>query len=107
MFSQVFYLIRAKADGQYLMARPLQTEEREGRSTTEQTYLILFKEHFDALTYLNTHGADLVDQFAVESMPGGQLGSVIKRWGFTGIGLVEDPLLPQIEFLQYKTNPEV
>lgn len=101
MFSQVFYLIRSKVDGQYLVARPKQIEEREGRSPVDPAYLILFKEHFDALSYLNTHGADVANQFAVESLPGNQLGSLIKRWGFAGLGLVQDPLIPRIEFLQH------
>lgn len=104
MFSQVFYLIRSKVDGQYLIARPLQSEEQKERSTLEPAFLLLFKEHFDALSYLNTHGAHVADQFAVESMPGDQLGGILKRWGFTGIGLVEDPLLPRIEFMQQKTD---
>lgn len=105
MFSQVFYLIRSKVDGQYLVARPkVKTEDREEQSFLDPAYLILFREHFDALSYLNTHGADLADQFAVESMPGNQLGSLIKRWGFKGFGLVEDPLLPRIEFLLHEAD---
>lgn len=88
-------------DGQYLVAHPKRkTEEHEGELSPDPTYLLMFKEHFDALSYLNTHGSDLVHQFAVESMPGSQVGSLIKRWGFAGIGLVQDPLLPQIEFLR-------
>jgi len=30
----------------------------------------MFREHFDALSYLNTHGSDLADRFGVESVPG-------------------------------------
>lgn len=104
MFSQVFYLIRSKVDGQYLVARPKVQSDRQDRSPDDPTYLLMFKEHFDALSYLNTHGADLANQFAIESMPGNQLGSLMKRWGFVGIGLVQDPLLPQIEFLQQATD---
>lgn len=105
MFSQVFYLIRSKIDGQYLVARPsLQTQNRADRSPDHPTYLLMFKEHFDALSYLNTHGADLADQFAVESVSGSQLGGLMKRWGFVGVGLVQDPLLPRIEFLQQESD---
>jgi hypothetical protein len=92
MYSQVFYLIRSKVDGSYLAAHP-KAGESEG-------YLLMFKEHFDALSYLNKYAFDVVDKFGVESVPGSQLKGVLNRWGFTGIGLVQDPLLPRIEFLK-------
>jgi hypothetical protein len=41
----------------------------------------------------------VADRFAVEPLPDSQLNSLLKRWGFTGIGMVQDPLLPQIDFL--------
>ncbi|MFH7027787.1 MAG: hypothetical protein ACHBN1_20915 [Heteroscytonema crispum UTEX LB 1556] len=91
MLSQVYYLVRSKADGSYLAARP----NSEGLG-----YLLLFREHFDALSYLNTHAAELANRFSVESLPGTQLGSLLKRWGFNGVGIVNDPLIPNIEFLQ-------
>lgn len=95
MFSQVYYLVRSRADGRYLTASP------DDGSTAEAPprYLLMFPEHFDALSYLNTHGASVADQFAVESVSGSQLKSLMQRWGFTGMGLVQDPLLPKIEFL--------
>jgi hypothetical protein len=93
MLSQVFYLIRSKTDGQYLVARPNGDAESPG-------YLLMFKEHYDALSYINTHGAEVADRFAVESIAGTQLGNLIKRWGFVGMGLVQDPLLPRVEFLR-------
>jgi hypothetical protein len=93
MLSQVFYLIRSKTDGQYLVARPNADAESPG-------YLLMFKEHYDALSYINTHGAEVADRFAVESIAGTQLGNLIKRWGFVGMGLVQDPLLPRVEFLR-------
>ncbi|GAB4377649.1 MAG: hypothetical protein Kow00121_27720 [Elainellaceae cyanobacterium] len=99
MLSQVFYLIRSKADGQYLVARPQSKTGADREQESTPKYLLLFKEHFDALSYLNTHGGELADQFMVESMPGNQLGTLLKRWGFVGMGLVQDPLIPQIEFL--------
>ena len=94
MLSQVHYLIRSKLDGQYLSAR-----FPRGKSEAEVNYLLLFKEHFDALSYLNTHAADVADRFAVESLAPIQLKGVLQRWGFKGIGLVRDPLEPSIEFL--------
>jgi hypothetical protein len=61
----------------------------------------MFREHFEALSYLNTHGSGVADRFAVESLPGTQLAGLIKRWGFAGVGIVQDPLLPRIEFLSH------
>jgi hypothetical protein len=100
MFSEVFYLIRSKADGQYLVART-QAKPRDDRQEESQ-YILLFKEHYDALSYINTHGADVADRFGVESIAGSQLGNLMKRWGFAGMGVVQDPLLPRIEFLQHE-----
>ncbi|NJM69310.1 MAG: hypothetical protein HC862_03235 [Scytonema sp. RU_4_4] len=91
MFSEVYYLVRSKADGRYLLARS--NPEANG-------YLLLFREHFDALSYLNTHAGEVANRFAVESVPGSQIGALLKRWGFSGVGIVSDPLLPKIEFLQ-------
>ena len=112
MLSQVFYLIRSKADGQYLVARtkaePKQRADRTGGAGTidaqavDAQYLLVFKEHYDALSYINTHGADVANRFAVESIAGTQLGNLLKRWGFMGMGMVQDPLLPRIEFLQHE-----
>ncbi|NJO44005.1 MAG: hypothetical protein HC865_26455 [Cyanobacteria bacterium RU_5_0] len=99
MLSQIFYVIRSRTDGQYLVAHPSQSGGGEA-SQTALSYLLMFKEHADALSYLNTHGAGVVGQFAVESLPSTQLGNLLKRWGFTGIGVVQDPLLPRIEFLR-------
>jgi hypothetical protein len=92
MLSEVYYIVRSKADGRYLTARP--NEDTSG-------YLLLFRENFDALTYLNTHAAEVANRFAVESIPGTQLGSLLQRWGFTGVGVVTDPLLPKVDFLQH------
>ncbi|MBD2163407.1 hypothetical protein H6G04_03215 [Calothrix membranacea FACHB-236] len=92
MLSEVYYLVRSKSDGRYLTARP--DAETSG-------YLLLFKEHFDALSYLNTHAAEVANRFAVESIPGTQVNNLLKRWGFYGIGIVTDPLLPKVEFLQH------
>lgn len=95
MFSQIHYLILSRADGRYLVAKPNASDD-----PTAASYLLMFREHFDALSYLNTHGADVADRFAVESVSGTQLKGLLKRWGFTGVGIVQDPLVPQIEFLE-------
>jgi hypothetical protein len=92
MLSEVYYLVRSQADGRHLAARPNQDDT--------STYLLLFREHFDALSYLNTHAAELANRFGIESITGSQLGGLLKRWGFKGVGIVDDPLLPKIEFLQ-------
>ncbi|MBD2414354.1 hypothetical protein FACHB389_08425 [Nostoc calcicola FACHB-389] len=92
MLSEVYYLVRSKSDGRYLTARP--NAEASG-------YLLLFRENFDALSYLNTHAGEVANRFAIESIAGTQLGSLLKRWGFIGVGIVTDPLLPKIEFLQH------
>jgi hypothetical protein len=93
MFSQAYYGLRSQQDGQYLVARPRGTPEASG-------FLILFSADYDALSYLNKHAADVVQHFAVESISGGQLKQIMDRWGFEGIGLVTDPLVPQVDFLK-------
>ncbi len=91
--SEIYYLIRSRADGSYLVAHPHQDQ------TSQLSYLLLFREHFDALSYLNKYATDLADRFTVESIPSSQLRGILSRWGFTGIGIVQDPLLPRIEFV--------
>ena len=91
MLSETYSLIRSKADGRYLAARP---NEDDG-----STFVLLFRENFDALSYLNTHAGDLADRLGVETISGTQLKTVLQRWSFKGIGMVTDPLLPTIEFL--------
>jgi hypothetical protein len=53
------------------------------------------------MSYLNTHAADLANRLTVEPLASNQIGSLLKRWGFAGVGIVNDPLLPEIEFLQH------
>ena len=96
MFSQVYYLILSRADGRYLVAKP-----KTRTQDTEPGYLLMFREHFDALSYLNTHGAGVADRFAVESVTGTQIKNLLQRWGYSGVGIVQDPLIPQIEFLSH------
>jgi len=91
------YLLRSKQDGQYLVARL-----RKGESETPASYLLLFKESYDALSYINTHAQDLANNFSVETLSGTQLKGLMQRWGFAGIGLVSEPLEPQVQFLAYE-----
>ncbi len=96
MFTQIHYLILSRRNGRYLVAQP-----KAGSPEAGACYLLMFREHFDALSYVNTHGADLADQFSVESVSGSQLKNLLERWGFVGVGVVQDPLVPQIEFFSY------
>lgn len=91
-----YYLVRARMDGRYLTAHPRAESDPDQPSPA---FLLLFQEHYDALSYLNTHAAGLADQFAVESITNGQVGSLLERWGFNGVGMVRDPLVPSVEFL--------
>lgn len=92
----VYYLLRSRDDGRYLVAHP-----RLDPESTPPSYLLMFREDFDALSYLNTHGADLKNRFAVESMTIAQIKNLTNRWGFSGVGIVQDPLLPKVEFLSH------
>jgi len=87
--TQTYHVIRSKIDGKYLVA-----------NVNKSTYLLIYKEDFEALTYLNTHGAKIAGNFAVESITNTQLKGILQRWGFSGIGLVEDPILPKINFMK-------
>lgn len=89
------YLIRSRVDGRYLTAR-LKAE------ASEAGYLLLFQQDYEALSYLNTHARDVASRFAVESLPESQLKGLLKRWGFKGVGLVQDSLEPRIQFLTYE-----
>lgn len=96
MFSEIYYLIRSRKDGKYLVARLSNPATEQ-----ENQYLLVFRENHDALSYLNTHATNLSNQFSVESLGTNQLKNVLERWGFQGIGMVNDPLEPQIQFLSY------
>ena len=96
MLSEVYYILRSKADGRYVTSHP--------EPDSPLAYLLLFSENFDALSYLNKHATDVKDRFAVESVTGYQIKPILQRWRFTGIAMVKEPLLPQIEFIQIKQN---
>ena len=91
MYSQTYYLVRSRQNGQYLQARP----DEEQRLS----YVLAFQEQYEALTYLNTHAREVADRFGVESLAASQLQEVLNRWEFNGIALVRDPVEPQVEFL--------
>lgn len=103
MFSQVYYLLRSKIDGQYLVARPRSNEAETPKSEQTGGFLMLFSADHEALSYLNTHGAEVANRFALETIPGARLGALMDRWGFEGVGVVKDPLLPQVDFLRRET----
>ncbi|MGL5032229.1 MAG: hypothetical protein ACRC6M_00315 [Microcystaceae cyanobacterium] len=94
MLSSFHYALRSKLDGQYLVAR-LKAADGE----TAIAYLILFKEDYDVLSYVQTHAPELREKFGTESVSNSQLKGLIQRWGFKGLGLVQDPLEPRIEFV--------
>lgn len=98
MVSQVYYIIRSRADGTYLVARPKSTDNPD--RPLPPGFLLLFREDYDALSYLNTHAGEMRDRFAVESVPATQIEGLLNRWNFDGIGFVEDPLLPRVSFLK-------
>ncbi|PZO34410.1 MAG: hypothetical protein DCF17_20440 [Shackletoniella antarctica] len=96
MISQLYYLLRSRADGSYLVARP------HGQGDPNQPppagFLLVFAADYDALSYLNAHAPDLSDKFAVETVTASNLKPLISRWGFQGLGMVNDARLPQVEF---------
>jgi hypothetical protein len=93
MLAQSYYVLRSTYDGQYFVARPQGNAESKG-------YLMMFSADYDALSYLNTHGSAVANRFAVESVSGLQLKQMMDRWGFEGVGIVTDPLVPQVDFLK-------
>lgn len=97
MTPNFYYLLRSKRDGKYLLARSAMEEGQEPKS-----FLLLFSADYDALSYLQTHGAEVRDRFAVETQSSQQIKDLAKRWGFIGIALVKDPLIPTVDFLVFE-----
>ncbi|WP_036484719.1 hypothetical protein [Myxosarcina sp. GI1] len=93
MLLQINYLIRSKQDGKYLVAR-VPSDRAE-----EVSYLLLFQADHEALSYINTHGKSMSDRLTVESVSPPQVKQVLQRWGYQGIGIVKDPLIPEIQFM--------
>ena len=103
MFSQIYYLLRSKLDGQYLVARPRADAAESPQSGQTGGFLMLFSADHEALSYLNTHGAEVAERFTLETISGTRLGALMDRWGFEGVGIVKDPLIPQVDFLRRET----
>lgn len=92
MLTQSYYLLRSTHDGQYLAAKP--------RNQESKGFLMLFNADYEALSYVNQHAAEVANRFAVEAISGQQLKQMMERWGYDGVGVVNDPLVPDIEFLR-------
>jgi hypothetical protein len=93
MLLQINYLIRSKQDGKYLVAR---MPEQSG---IEASYLLVFVEDYDAMSYINTHGQEFSDRLTVETASPIQLKGLMERWKYAGFAIVKDPLLPEIQFV--------
>ena len=104
MISQIYYLLRSRVDGSYLAARS-QGEETDPDAPPAKGYLLVFTADYDALSYLNAHSPDLADKFGVESLVASQLQNVLQRWGFQGVGIVEEPRQPQVSFFERSREP--
>ena len=93
MLLQINYLIRSKQDGKYLVARAPKT------NGVEASYLLVFQQDYDAMSYINTHGREFGDRLSVETASPTQLKGLMQRWNYDGFGIVKDPLLPEIQFV--------
>lgn len=91
MHATLYYTLRSRADGNYLAAHP--------DPDSAHKYLLVFAEHYDALSYLNTHGSEVAQHFMAESVGKSQIRGILDRWQYQGVGVVKDPLLPRIEFM--------
>ncbi|MEM7066550.1 MAG: hypothetical protein AAF572_25705 [Cyanobacteria bacterium P01_B01_bin.77] len=92
MFTKSYYLLRSTHDGQYLAAKP--------RNQESKGFLMLFNADYEALSYVNQHAAEVANRFTVEPISGQQLKQMMNRWGYEGIGVVNDPLVPEVDFLR-------
>lgn len=94
MLFQTNYLVRSKKDGKYLVARlPAQNANE-----TESSYLLVFSQDYDALSYINAHAQEYSDRLTVETASATQIKGLKQRWAYTGFGIVDDPLVPNIQF---------
>ncbi len=92
-----YYVLRSRRDGRYLVVTP--PEAAATAVSAKAAFLLLFQEHSEALSYLNAHAPDLYNHFGVEGVSQSQVKSILDRLGFGGVGLVRDPLVPQVEFM--------
>ncbi|MBD0268317.1 MAG: hypothetical protein ICV77_08480 [Cyanobacteria bacterium Co-bin8] len=97
--SQLYYLLRSRLDGSYLAAKPRQANPDPDKPPPAG-FLLVFSADYDALSYLNTHAPDLASKFSVETVASSQLEPVLSRWGFQGVGMVSEPMQPQVEFFK-------
>ncbi|MEL7354242.1 MAG: hypothetical protein AAFN38_22680 [Cyanobacteria bacterium J06560_5] len=97
MLTTPYYLLRANSTGQYLVARP-PVEGGHPELPTEP-FLLLFIADFDALSYLNAHAGEHAAQFSVEYCDQTKIKGICDRWSYKGVGIVNDPLVPSVEFL--------
>lgn len=95
MVSQLYYLLRSRSDGSYLAAHPQPSAPDQPLPTG---FLLVFVADHEALSYLNAHAPDLAAQFMVEPITPSHLKPLLGRWNFQGIGMVQDPRLPTVEF---------
>lgn len=89
---ELYYVLRSRLNGQFLVAHP--------DASAQQSYILVFRADYEALSYLNTHAAKTQEHLATECLSASQLKANLNRWGFQGIGLVDDPILPAIQFLE-------
>ncbi|MEO0768538.1 MAG: hypothetical protein AAFY72_03760 [Cyanobacteria bacterium J06649_4] len=98
MLTTPYYLLRSKKSGNYLFARPsMQGEHPE--APPSNPFLLLFIADFDAMSYINTHAKEVADQFLVEYCDQTKIKGICDRWSYKGVGIVNDPLVPRVEFL--------
>jgi hypothetical protein len=94
MLSQFYYVVRSQTSGEYLVAHPA-ADAADG-------FLLLFAADYDALSYINAHGSGR--GCAVEMMSSTALPATLKRWELQGVGIVQDPLTPQVQFMRIENN---
>jgi hypothetical protein len=100
MVSQLYYVLRSRVDGQYLAARPQVDTPPDPNQPPPAGFLLVFTADYDALSYLNAHAPELSSKFAVETIMASNLKSLLARWNFQGLGMVDDPRLPRVEFFK-------
>ncbi|EDX86481.1 hypothetical protein S7335_4185 [Synechococcus sp. PCC 7335] len=97
MINTPYYLLRSKSTGQYLVARP--PTEGTHPEQSAAPFLLMFIADFDALSYINAHAGEYASQFSVEYCDRTKIKSICDRWSYKGVGVVNDPLIPRIEFM--------
>ncbi len=96
MFAETYTVLRSQVNGRYLVAHP-QTE-------TRSAFLLVFQDLEQALSYVNAHAPSTAGSWSLEPITTPQVQQMINRWQFAGFGLVEDPLVPNIRFMQLSSD---